>query len=545
MIKVEFQYKGHAIEVQTNLKEKMKKIFQKFIIKAAIDENSVYYLYNAKRIDDKELELEKIIGRINLNSTKIIIIANPLYESEEKNINSINISNIIICPECKENCMININDYKISLFNCKNGHNIDNIFLSDYERTQSIDLSKIKCDQCKDNDKGNTYNNEFYRCLSCKMNLCPLCKNNHDKSHKIINYEKKYYICETHNDLFIKYCNDCKKDLCLYCLNSHKPHNFIPYENIIPKMDELKNEMIKLRKSIDDFENEIKDIVDKLNKVKENIEVYYKIYNDMINNYENQYRNYQLLKNLNQMNNSIILENLNLINLDNNFINKFTYILNLYDKIVNDNKMETYNNGNKYFGQIRNGLRNGKGKMYYLNGSQYDGEWKDDLFEGKGILYNSNGDKYEGDWKKDKKEGKGILYCFNGDRYEGYFKNNEMEGKGTYYYKNGDKYIGEWINGRKGGKGIFYWNHGDRYEGDWKNGKMDGKGIYYYNNGKWKGDRYEGDWKKDKREGSGIYYRNNGDRQMGDYLNDICVGIHIRLSKDGEITKKDYNQKNP
>ena len=42
-------------------------------------------------------------------------------------------SNEIICPTCKENIFINLNDYKINLFNCKNKHNIRNILLKSYE----------------------------------------------------------------------------------------------------------------------------------------------------------------------------------------------------------------------------------------------------------------------------------------------------------------------------------------------------------------------------------------------------------------------------
>ena len=45
------------------------------------------------------------------------------------------------------------------------------------------------------------------------MNLCPLCKSNHDKDHKIINYEQKYFICEEHNKEYNSYCEACKKDL--------------------------------------------------------------------------------------------------------------------------------------------------------------------------------------------------------------------------------------------------------------------------------------------------------------------------------------------
>ena len=80
-----------------------------------------------------------------------------------------------------------------------------------------------------------------------------------------------------------------------------------------------------------------------------------------------------------------------------------------------------------------------------------------------------------------------------------------------------------------------YYNNGDRYEGDWRNGKKEGKGIYYYNNG----DRYEGDWRNDKKDGKGIFYLPNRDRTVGDFANDNKIGLHVAITRNGEI-KKEY-----
>ena len=48
----------------------------------------------------------------------------------------------IICPICKENCLIEIKDYKILLYNCKNNHN-SNYLLNEYKETQKINISEI------------------------------------------------------------------------------------------------------------------------------------------------------------------------------------------------------------------------------------------------------------------------------------------------------------------------------------------------------------------------------------------------------------------
>jgi len=43
-----------------------------------------------------------------------------------------------------------------------------------------------------------------------------------------------------------------------------------------------------------------------------------------------------------------------------------------------------------------------------------------------------------------------------------------------------------------------------------------------------------------KKKGKGIYYYYNGDREMGDYLNDKEIGIHVKLDIKGKISKLNY-----
>ena len=171
-----------------------------------------------------------------------------------KNNNIIN-NKYIKCPECNENIRMRIKDYKIELYDCKNKHKIDNILLEEFENTQKMDISKIKCNICNTNNKSNTANNDFYICYSCKINICPLCKLKHDKNHNIINYEQKEYICEIHNENYIKYCDTCKKNICKLCFNQHNKHNIILYDNIIPDIDEITNSLFKLKNTIDIFKS--------------------------------------------------------------------------------------------------------------------------------------------------------------------------------------------------------------------------------------------------------------------------------------------------
>ena len=87
----------------------------------------------------------------------------------------------------------------LKFINCKNNHEIKNILLNEFKSIENIDLSKIICNKCKINNKSNIYNNKFYRYNTCKINICPLCKSNHNSNHYIINNDNKNYICEINN----------------------------------------------------------------------------------------------------------------------------------------------------------------------------------------------------------------------------------------------------------------------------------------------------------------------------------------------------------
>ena len=141
---------------------------------------------------------------------------------------------------------------------------------------EKIDISKIKCDNCKIKNKSNTYNNEFYRCNICKMNICPLCKSNHNNNH---NYDNKNYICELHNEDYIRYCKDCNLNICMMCFKEHKNHSIIDFGDIIISEEYNIKEKDKLKEYINKLNNNINEIIEILIKVKENIDIYYNIYN--------------------------------------------------------------------------------------------------------------------------------------------------------------------------------------------------------------------------------------------------------------------------
>ena len=124
----------------------------------------------------------------------------------------------------------------------------------------------------------------FYRCISCKKNLCPICRAKHDNSHTIINYDQKGFICENHTDNYSSYCKNCKINLCKFCEKAHNSHEIISYGKLLPDIDDLKIKNDELKKTINELKKYIETIINSLNIVIENIEQYYKIVNYIINN---------------------------------------------------------------------------------------------------------------------------------------------------------------------------------------------------------------------------------------------------------------------
>ena len=292
---VEFKYNGLSLFIQCNENEKIKNICQQFCKKAQIDKNNIFFSYNGKAGNEfnEELTLSQTINSIDKNENKMTILVNNINEEKEKQ-DSIIKSNEIICPECGEICKIKFNNYKISLYDCKNGHKIDNLSYDEYEKSQNKDLSKIICGKCNENNMYSSYNKEFYKCMECNINLCLLCKSSHNKDHNIINYKQLNYICGKHNKEFMNYCKKCKINLCMFCNNEHKAHDNIFIGDLISNKNELENKIDEIKDYIDKFNNNINEIIKMITEVKKNINKYYEIIIDIISNYNIKKINYEI-----------------------------------------------------------------------------------------------------------------------------------------------------------------------------------------------------------------------------------------------------------
>ena len=327
---IQLSYNCIPVTIQGSLNEKMKTIIDRFIVKTSADRNSIYFLYGGAILKEEQSLIEIISNEDKLRN-QMNILVNSSFDDQNDH-NSIINSKEVICPKCLCHINLKIQNYKISLFDCKNGHSIKDILLKDFQETQKIDLKKINCNICKQKNKHDSYNNEFFTCFSCAKNLCPMCKSVHDKSHFIINYEKRNSVCEIHFESYNSYCQSCKKNLCMKCEKDHLNHEKIYYGSILPDIEESKERIKELEKSINQLNENINEIIEKLKSFKENINNYYRIYNNIMNKIENQNRNYEILNNMIEINNNEVFKDIKCIIEEENIKNKINLILDVVDK---------------------------------------------------------------------------------------------------------------------------------------------------------------------------------------------------------------------
>ena len=179
--------------------------------------------------------------------------------------------------------------------------------------------------------------------LGLQKKHLPLCKIKHDKKHTIINYDLKNYLWDKHNLNVLNYCNKCHKNLCFICsCEDDETHEL---ENLVElyRKNKVINNLHALRKAIDDYKN-----IEKSNDVKfdasqktafektvNNLETYYKISENILNNFDLNLTNYQKINN--RINiykaNLLIIEDLDKIIKETKVDDKINKIMNLEDKM--------------------------------------------------------------------------------------------------------------------------------------------------------------------------------------------------------------------
>ena len=348
MFKAIFNFKNQETTILCKDKEKIKEIIKKLAEKIDLDLNNTYFIYNGKIVNEKLTYIE-LINQEDKKRKAMNIIVDEINTDIEKD--KIKRSKDIICPKCKQQILIKFDDFKINLENCENGHDFNDLSMIDFIKKQNIDMSKIICNNCKENNMANIYQNIMYYCLNCRKNLCPLCKSNHEKSHKIVNFDEKNIFCNKHKDTFSKFCETCDKNICMRCEKEHQNHTTIYLGDLLKNDDEEEdddnendenneNDDKEFKEYIDKFNADIKNIIKKLENVMNYINEYYNMSINYIKENKEK-RNYYILKNLNVFKNynDVILSNIKDIVDEDNAETKLKYLFNISDKIeVNEDE---------------------------------------------------------------------------------------------------------------------------------------------------------------------------------------------------------------
>ena len=257
----------------------------------------------------------------------------------------------IICPKCHQYIVMEINDYKIFLSKCKNGHTFNNIYLNNFYSTQKYEevqsFLKEKNITKKEEDKKIEEIKEEDNNIAPPTPLSSKDIENNEIKEIKNDKEEDYYStkCLKHKmQQFSSYCLNCKKNLCSECEMNHnlfrknnEMHKIVHFYEILSNNDEylekLSENIKKFRHKIDILKIELSKLTNIINSVINNYEIYYNIYYDLISNYEIVERNYHILKNIKNIKFDEIFHDIDNITTEGHFYKKFEKTFEIYNKM--------------------------------------------------------------------------------------------------------------------------------------------------------------------------------------------------------------------
>ena len=133
----------------------MKNVFNRYLVEKNKDINDVLFLSNGNKIKE-ELKVDEFSN----NENEISILVYDISDQNNENKEILKQYKEIICPECGDICLIEIEDYKIKLNKCRNNHSMENILLDEYDDLQESNKFNIICNICNKN-KNEIYKNQL------------------------------------------------------------------------------------------------------------------------------------------------------------------------------------------------------------------------------------------------------------------------------------------------------------------------------------------------------------------------------------------------
>ena len=369
-IKTNFIFNNQKTEFNFNKSDLIQNILSSFATKINRKIEDFNFLYCGEKLVNYE---SKTLSDLSPKDNMINI---SVYEKNQKEENSggkimpenvsLKVSEHIICPRCKFMSEIDINNFKVYITNCNNNHSMPGLFMNDFNTTQYIDESRILCQECKKSQKELLISTEnqsnVLQMCSCGMSICQSCFPTHkekipNKKHNPIPYQDKDYFCFEHNNIYSAYCQKCKKNICDKCEEIHNNHQIDLYKNILLKdniIQNIKNMNEELISKVQRFNHELNELINLLNNISTNIQndlkIFLQISNKVINDYNLERKNYQIIQNMKVINNTIndspILKDIDSFLADSNSNIRIKCLLDMYNTMY----LESSNIINNEFG---------------------------------------------------------------------------------------------------------------------------------------------------------------------------------------------------
>jgi SH3-like domain-containing protein len=175
--------------------------------------------------------------------------------------------------------------------------------------------------------------------------------------------------------------------------------------------------------------------------------------------------------------------------------------------------------GRRYVGEFKDGVRSGRGLMTFPDGTKYLGDWKDDKPFGQGTLTSVGKFEYAGEFYNGVRHGQGNLETIDGKKYAGQWQNDVPHGQGKIIYPDGGEFVGQFENGRRNGEGVAVNKDGTKYSGHWKDDLPNGQGVRTFPDGK----QYSGEFRNGLMHGKGTMVMPDGSMFDGQWQGDVLV----------------------
>lgn len=286
---------------------------------------------------------------------------NFISDNDKDKFKSIDKIEKIVCPKCGKIPSLEIDPKSYTVKSqCPDNHILKQK-LVDFIYQSNLKIPKtIKCSSCKKtNEELKNEEKDIYKCI-CEEIICEECKEKHEAiddskiNHELIKYSEFEFQCHCSGEFsdYLYFCINCNENLCSTCQIEHveknKDHSIICYSDEIDKnltdnkIKEKKDNFQIQKDNINDFIENLdewkKKFDSKIENLKNNLELFLKVNEYILDSFDKLSMNQQTIDNIKNLNFSYdqLINEFNKNNNDNNFENKYGYLIGLLNYQKNE-----------------------------------------------------------------------------------------------------------------------------------------------------------------------------------------------------------------